>query len=218
MLRIDHIQDPNRLWALPVVSGLIKVIIVIPVGIWLMVVRIAAVILSIINSLVVLITGTYWEPAYVLAAGSLRLTARANCFVLGLSDTYPGFSLRQSDEIRLAIAVPAKPNRLLAAPFAGGIFRFAVLAPMFIFMFVLGILVVLVYWFAWLSVILMGQYPEGLFGLMVFTQRLRLRLPAYAFGLSDTYPLFDDEGLSEDEWGPGRHDRVFRPLGPDTFG
>ena len=42
-------------------------------------------------------------------------------------------------------------------------------------------------------------------------------LSAFTFGLSDRYPLFDEEGLGPDEWGPGRHDRVYRPLGPETF-
>ena len=41
--------------------------------------------------------------------------------------------------------MPTQPNRLLALPLVGGIFRFAVLVPFFIFLFVLGILVVLVY-------------------------------------------------------------------------
>ena len=194
------------------VGGAIKLLIVNPVSIWLLIVDFAAIMLSIINAFFVLFTGKYWEPAYALAVGSMRLTAKANCFVLGLSDTYPGFSLDPSGEIRIEIAMPVQPNRLLALPLVGGIFRFAVLVPTFIFLFVLGILVVLVYWFTWIPVLLIGRYPEGLFKLMVYTQRLQLRLSAYTFGLSDSYPLFDEEGLGPDEWGPGRHDRVFRPL------
>ena len=217
MLRIEHIQNPNRLWAFPVIGGAIKLLIVIPVSIWLLFVDIAAIVLSIINGFVVLFTGKYWEPAYALAVGSMRLTAKANCFVLGLSDSYPGYSLDSSDDIRLEFAMPTQPNRLLALPLVGGIFRFAVLVPFFIFLFVIGLLVVLVYWFTWIPVLLIGRYPEGLFNLMVYSQRLQLRLSAFTFGLSDTYPLFDEEGLGPDEWGPGRHDRVYRPLGPETF-
>ena len=211
-LTIEHIQNPNRLWALPVVGGAIKLLIVIPVSIWLLFVDFAAIMLSIINAFFVFFTGKYWKPAYTLAVGSMRLTAKANCFVLGLSDTYPGLSLDSSDDVRLEFAILTQPNRLLALPLVGGIFRFAVLVPTFIFLFVLGILVVLVYWFTWIPVLLIGRYPEGLFNLMVYSQRLQLRLSAFTFGLSDTYPLFDEEGLGPDEWGPGRHDRVFRPL------
>ena len=185
MLSIDHTRNPNRLWAFPVIGGTIKLLIVIPVSIWLLFVDFAAIILSIINGFFVLFAGKYWEPAYALAVGSMRLTAKANCFVLGLSDTYPGFSLDSSDDVRLEFAMPTQPNRLLALPLVGGIFRFAVLVPFFIFLFVLGILVVLVYWFTWIPVLLIGRYPEGLFNLMVYSQRLQLRLSAYTFGLSD---------------------------------
>ena len=215
-LTIEHIQNPNRLWAIPVIGGAVKLVIVIPVSIWLLLVDFAAIFLSIINAFVVLLAGRYWQPAYALAVGSMRLTAKANCFYLGLSDTYPGFSLESSDDVRLEFAMPTQPNRLLALPLIGGIFRFAILVPFFIYLFIIGILVVLVFWFAWIPVLLLGRYPEGLFSLMVYAQRLQLKLSAYMFGLTDRYPLFDD-GLGPDEWGPGRHDRVYRPLGPETF-
>lgn len=210
-LTIEYPQHLNRLWAFPVLGGAVKLVIVIPVGVWLLCVNFAAISLSIVNAFFVLLTGKYWEPAHALAVGSMRLTAKANCFYLGLSDSYPGFSLDSSDDVRLEYALPAQPNRLLALPLVGGLFRYALLVPFFIFLFVIGLLVVLVYWFAGIPVLLTGQYPESLFNFMVYTQRVQLRLSAYVFGLSDEYPLFG-EGLSSDEWGPGRHDRVFRPL------
>lgn len=196
------------------IGGAAKLVIVIPVSLRLTIVDLAAICLSIINGFVVLFTGKYWGPAYALAVGSMRLTAKANCFFLGLSDTYPGFSLDASDDVRLELAIPDQPNRLLALPFAGGIFRFAVLVPFFIFLFVIGLLVMLLYW---IPVLFIGRYPESLFRFMVYTLPLQLRLSAFTFGLSDTYPLFDEEGLGPDDWGHGRHDRVYRPLGPETF-
>lgn len=214
---VDYLENPNRLWAFPVLGGAVKLIVVVPISLWLMFVAIAAMTLSVINGFFVLFTGRYWSPAHALALGSMRLSAKANCFFLGLSDTHPGFSLNSSPEVRLEIALPKKPNRFLALPLVGGLVRLAILVPIFIFLFVLGLLVMVVYWFTWIPVLLIGKYPEGLFSLMVFVQRFQLKLSAFTFGLSDRYPLLD-EGLGPDEWGPGRHDRVFRPLGPDTFG
>lgn len=214
---VDYLENPNRLWAFPVVGGMVKTVIVLPIGIWLMLVAFAAFMLCFVNGFLVLLTGTYWRPAYTLALGSMRLSAKANCFILGLSDTYPGFSLDSNDEVRLEIALPKRPSRFFALPVVGGIVRFALLVPVFIFLFVLGLLLMCVYWITWIPVLLIGRYPEGLFSLMVFVQRFQLKLSAFTFGLSDRYPLLD-EGLGPDEWGPGRHDRVFRPLGPDTFG
>ena len=160
-LTIEYPQHPNRLWAFPVIGGMVKFVIVMPVGIWLLCVNFAAFSLSIVNAFVVLLTGTYWKPAHALAVGSMRLTAKANCFYLGLSDRYPGFSLDSNDDVRLEYAMPAQPNRLLALPLVGGLFRYALLVPFFIFLLVIGILVVLVYWFTWIPVLLVGQYPEG---------------------------------------------------------
>ena len=214
---VDYLENPNRLWAFPVVGGMVKTVIVLPIGIWLMLVAFAAFLLCFVNGFLVLLTGTYWRPAHALAVGLMWLSAKANCFTLGLSDTYPGFSLDSSDKVRLEIALPERPDRFFALPLVGGIVRIAILVPIFIFLFVLGLLVMCVYWITWVPVLFIGRYPEGLFSLMVFVQRFQLKLSAFVFGLSDRYPLLD-EGLGPDEWGPGRHDRVFRPLGPDTFG
>ena len=216
-LTIEHIQNPNRLWAFPVIGGTVKLVLVIPVSFWLLCVDFAAIFLSIINAFCCSPSraGTGNLPMrspWVQCGSQPKPTAS----ILGLSDTYPGFSLDSSDDVRLEFAMPTQPNRLLALPLVGGIFRFSILFPFFIFLFVIGILVVLVYWFTWIPVLLIGKYPEGLFSLMVYAQRLQLKLSAYTFGLTDRYPLFDD-GLGPDEWGPGRHDRVYRPLGPETF-
>ena len=108
----------------------------------------------------------------------LRLSAKANCFVLGLSDTYPGFTLASSDEVR--VEYPCPGSRTVYWRFRCSA---VVLVPFFIFLFVFGLLVWLVFWVAWIPVLLIGQYPEGLFNLMVYAQRLQLRLSAFTFGL-----------------------------------
>ena len=208
---VDHIQSPNRLWALPLVGGMVKFVIVLPVALWLIIIGYAAIVFTVINAFYVLSTGRYWERAYALALGYLRLATKANCFVLGLTDTYPGFSLDSGAGIRLEIALPERPSRFFALPLVGWAVRTALLVPVFLFLFVIGMLVMLVYWLAWIPVLLVGEYPAIIFDGMVYAQRLQLRASVYAFGLSDRYPLFDD-GLGPDEWGPGRHDRVFRPL------
>ncbi len=77
---IEHIHSPSRLWAIPVVGGAVKFVIVFPVALWLLILQFAANILTIINSFVVLFTGKYWEPAYYLAVGSIRLSTKLNCF------------------------------------------------------------------------------------------------------------------------------------------
>ncbi len=43
---IEHIQNPNRLWAFPVIGGTVKLVLVIPVSVWLLCVDFAAIMLS----------------------------------------------------------------------------------------------------------------------------------------------------------------------------
>ena len=81
---VAYPESPNRLWALPLVGGMVKLVIVLPIGIWLILVAFAAFLLCIVNGFVVLFNGTYWGPARMLALGAIRLSAKANCFVLGL--------------------------------------------------------------------------------------------------------------------------------------
>ena len=187
---IEHIHSPSRLWAIPVVGGAVKFVIVFPVVLWLLILQFAASILTIINSFVVLFTGKYWEPAYDLAVGSIRLSTKLNCFAIGLSDAYPGFSLGASDYMKLELPMPSQPSRFFAVPLIGGFVRTLLLIPFFIFLYVIGIVVVVVYWIAWVPVLFAGQYPERLFDFMVYALRLQLRLSAYTFGLTDRYPKF----------------------------
>ena len=190
LFAIEHIQNPNRLWAFPVIGGTIKTLIILPVAIWLIIVSYAALILSIINAFVVLFTGKYWEPAYTVVLGSMRLSTKANCFLLGLTDSCPGFSLDSGEGIELAIAMPAEPSRFFALPWIGLVVRLILLIPMLVVLYFIGILTVLVFWIAWIPVLFAGQYPSALFNIMVYAQRLQLRVSAYTFGLSERYPKF----------------------------
>ena len=190
LFAVAHIQNPNRLWAFPIIGGTIKTLIILPVAVWLLIVEFAATILTIINSLVVLFTGKYWEPAYTVVLGSMRLSTKANCFILGLTDSCPGFSLDSGEGIELEIAMPAEPSRFFALPWIGLIVRLILLIPMLIFLYVIGMLTVLIFWIAWIPVLFAGQYPLTLFSIMVYGLRLQLRVSAYTFGLSDRYPKF----------------------------
>ena len=86
--------------------------------------------------------------------------------------------------------MPAEPSRFFALPWIGLVVRVILLIPMLILLYFIGILTVLVFWIAWVPVLFAGQYPSALFNIMVYAQRLQLRVSAYTFGLSDRYPKF----------------------------
>src|SRR5688572_98132 len=91
LLSVRRIEQPNRLWAFPLLGIVVKSIILIPVFIWLYLVSIAAIIVLIINSFVVLFTGRYWDTAYTLGLGLMRLSTKVVFFMAGLTDRFPGF-------------------------------------------------------------------------------------------------------------------------------
>jgi hypothetical protein len=71
----------RALLALPVLIVLYVLSIILGIGAWIL-------------QFAVLFTGEYPEGAHQFFAGIIQLTARAQAYVYGLSDRYPGFSLQ----------------------------------------------------------------------------------------------------------------------------
>jgi uncharacterized protein DUF4389 len=190
-LQVEHIQDPNRLWAIPLLGITAKAIILIPVGIWLMLLSIAFWVFTVINSLVVVFTGRYWDPAYELTLGVMRLYLKAVLYGPGLTDRYPGFGFDISDPlISLDVGKPENPSRLWAIPILSGVAKYVILIPYLIYVYVLQ-------YAAWIGVVVSsfwvlfaGRYPESVYELTRDSTRVLLAYLAYFSGLSDRYPSF----------------------------
>lgn len=190
-LILTHIQNPNKLWAVPLLGFIAKVVILIPVWIWLAIIFIISLALSIVNSLSVLFNGKYMDASYKLSLGFMRLGAKSNFFLFGLSDKYPGFGFDNDDPlIKFDIEKPRTPNRLFAFPFLGGVARFILMMPFFIYTQVLGNA-------SWLGtalssfvVLFKGRYPGSTYELARDGVRVSSGMLSYLFGLSDIYPSF----------------------------
>lgn len=191
-LVINQIQNPNRLFAFPLIGFLIKMILVIPVliemiflAIWLFVV------VNLINSFVVLFTGKYLAHAHSVSVGFIRLYTKINLYFTGLTDKYPGFGLQNSGDLNFDVPLNEKPKRLFAIPVLGGLIRVILLIPYFIFEniinYAVGIGMLIL---AWVVVLFRGKYPEGLFELGRDVARVDASTFAYMLGLSDKYPSF----------------------------
>lgn len=190
-LTLTHIKNPNKLWAIPFFGFVAKVVILLPVWIWLIILFIAAYVLSVVNSFVVLFTGEYMESSYKLNLGLMRLATISSFFLFGLTDRYPGFGFKNDDPLlKYDIEKPKNPNRLFAFPFLGGVVRFILMIPFFIYGSVLGNA-------SWLGVALSsfvvlfkGRYPESTYELMRDYMRVSNAMGVYVAGLSDKYPSF----------------------------
>lgn len=178
------------MWAFPVLGGVVKIIILIPVFIELAALMLFDFFILIVNAFYVLVNGKYWKYSYELNLGIMRLITKTTFFFAGLTDKYPGFNLKIEDKYKLEIDYPKNPNRLFAFPIFGILARIILLIPYFIYSGIInggariGVLV------SFASVFVKGRYPESTFELSRDSMRLGLSEMAYLAGLSDKYPSF----------------------------
>lgn len=190
-VHIDHVKDPNKLYAIPFVGIFVKLILLIPVLLLIMVLGIACYVLSVINSFYVLFSDHYWKPSYDLNLIFLRYNTKMIFYLTGLTDKYPGFDMKSNDSSMVNIAMPESPNKFFAIPLLGFFLRVILLIPFSIFNSIIsnasriGLIV-----YAWWSVLLKGVYPEAIYELTKDAQRLSLGQMSYMVGLSDNYPSF----------------------------
>src|SRR3990167_1623104 len=119
-VKIAHPKNPNRIWAFPILGGLVKVFILLPVFVEIAFLAVFDIFLVLINSFVVLFTGKYWEICYTFNLGFMRLLSKLIFYFSGLTDKYPGFDF-QAKDFTVDIEMPKNPSRLWAFPVFGGL-------------------------------------------------------------------------------------------------
>lgn len=191
VLEINRNITANRFYAFPIIGFLAKIIMLIPVGIWLILVGIAVFVITIvINPFIVLFTGKYWQTAYNLNLGYLRLNTKVLAYFYGLTDKYPYFKFSIPD-FKLDIACPENPNRFFAVPLLGGFVRIFVIMPFTFFQSFITYAYTVGWFGSFAKVLFQGQYPESTYQLGRDTLRLSLASTVFIFGLSDEYPSFE---------------------------
>src|SRR5690349_9604312 len=125
-ITIDRIKNPSRFYAIPLLGFVIKVIMIIPVGIELWLLGIAQFVISMLNACNIFFRGRYWKTAYELNLGIMQLQTNVSYFMWGLTDVYPGFSLKTTS-YELTIPFNKTPSRVFATPLLGVLFRFVML-------------------------------------------------------------------------------------------
>lgn len=115
-----------------------------------------------------------------------RFASRIESFLLVLRDEYPSTDEEQS--VHLHIEYPNAErdlNRILP------IFKWLLAIPHYVILAILWILAIAATVVAWVSIVVRGKYPEGLFNFVVGVMRWSYRVGAYAFLLTtDRYPPF----------------------------
>jgi hypothetical protein len=179
---VDYIEQRNRL------TTFFRILLVIPIAIWLGLYGIAAWITLVLAWFAIVITGRYPAAMYAFVAGFTRLLAQATAYAALLCDQYPPF-------------VGVDPNYPVRMEFAGPLSRYsrlktlfrAILAiPIAVLRYVLHVLLEVAAVAAWFVILITGGLPRGLFDVMVLANSYIARSDAYLFLLTETYPPFQD--------------------------
>ena len=172
--------------------------ILIPHAFILMFVGLWGAILQFVAFWVILFTGRYPESMFEFQQGLMKWNLRLNARIFNISDGYPAFGIKSSDEYTdLVIPYPEKVSRgltLLRMLFG---FFFVILPHGFILMFrawFVGILVFL----AWWIVLFTAKYPDFIFDWVSGQIRWQMRVNLYMMYMTDTYPPFTGDELPDE--------------------
>ena len=178
----DYIEHRNRL------STFFRLILMIPLVIWLYFYAIAATIVLVIAWFAIVITGRYPRGLYDFIAGYTRFITRTIAYGALLCDSYPSFG--GADD-------PAYPIRMeFAGPLAHysrlkTFFRIILAIPIVILRYTINLLLQIGAFAAWFVIVFTGKMPRGLYDLMVFANSYTARSDAYLTLLTETYPPFE---------------------------
>jgi hypothetical protein len=195
----DYVERRNRL------STFFRLILAIPVAIWLYLYAIVAGIAIVIAWFAIVITGRYPQGLYDFVAGYTRLLTRVTAYTALLCDPYPPFGGGDAPEypVRLEFAGPYEHYSRMRT-----LFRIVLAIPIVIVRYVMGLLLEIGAVAAWFVILVIGRMPRGLFDLMVLANSYTARSDAYLYLLTETYPPFQDEqtrtaGMAEGSYPQG---------------
>lgn len=165
-----------------------RAILVVPQFIALWVLGIVAEVVAFIGWWAALFTGELPEWAFTLLSGVLRWSTRVSAYTYLLADTYPPFSLDDSDYPVRLLTKRTRHNRLAV------LFRFFLMIPVGLLAGSAGIGLIILSPFAWLITLITGRMPTALHQAFAAIVRFTARYAGYAFIVTPEYPagLFGD--------------------------
>lgn len=192
-VRFPPQNNPNKLFAIPIVGYVLKLILLIPHLIVLSVLHGIVNVLQYILWIPVLFTGRYPDWGHLLVGGTLSWSARVGAYFYGFTDQYPAFSLSDpgtGTEAQMLLQPASTASRFYAIPILGFVVKAIILIPHLIMLYLVGIVASLVLLVSWIPVLTNGQYPDWGYKWLGGTLRWSTRVYAFWFGLTDEYPPF----------------------------
>lgn len=169
--------------------------IAIPHGFLLFFISIWSLILMFLAFWAVLFTARYPKSFFEFQAGFFRWNLRLTARLYNLSDGYPAFGIKGTDEYtNLDIPYPEKLSRglLILRVLFGWLY---VMIPHGFILFFRGIATAVVIFIAWWIVLFTGKYPLSLHNFVTGTVRWGTRINLYIYFMTDAYPPFTGKDI-----------------------
>src|SRR5580704_11708752 len=150
---VEYVERRNRL------TAFFRLILAIPVLIWLYLYGIVAYIAVVIAWFAIVITARYPRALFDFVAGFNRTLARGTAYFALLSDPYPPFSGADNAgyPVRMEFAGPIESYSRLKT-----LFRLLLAIPIAILRYVMNILLEIGALGAWVVIVITGRLPRGL--------------------------------------------------------
>lgn len=146
---------------------------------------------------VILFTGQYPENMFQYLEGLLRWETRLVARMTNISDGYPSFGLKATDErVELEIPYPEQVSQSLTLVrlLLGLIY---VIIPHGIILTIRFLFVLILIIIAWFAVLFTARYPRFIYNWVMGQIRWELRLALYMMFMTDTYPPFSGDEFPE---------------------
>ncbi len=173
--------------------------IFLPHGFILIFVTLWSQILKIIAFWAILFTGKYPKNLFDFQVGLIRWTLRLKARVYNISDGYPAFGIKGTDEhTSFDVEYPEKVSiaLMLVRFFFGWLYVY--IPHLFILIFrslFVNILIII----AWIAVLFTGNYPKIFHDWVVGQLRWPTRISLYMSYMTDIYPAFTGDELPEEQ-------------------
>jgi hypothetical protein len=165
-------------------------VLVIPAYLWLTILTYGSYAVACLAWFVIVITGRLPESFGNYMVAVLRYWWRVNSYLYGFVDRYPGFNavagyVDPGDYPALLYSARPTVRRRLSVAF-----RFILVIPQFIALWVMTIAAAAVLIAGWFVVLVIGRWPAGMREFVIGYLRWSVRVTAYWCLLVDVYPPF----------------------------
>lgn len=97
-LGLEYPKNPNRFYAIPILGGVARIVLLIPYSIYTRAISNGAFFGAIVSSFPVFFKGRYPESTYEMGRDATRLSLSEMMYFAGISDSYPSFYISMNHQ------------------------------------------------------------------------------------------------------------------------